>query len=134
MESLAAMLRTLRPRLADDVYAFCRLEDGRSIPQGTLGWFREAEGVTIILPINDAIAANLDVEFEAAWIALGLDSALDAVGLTAAVSGSLAAAGIPCNVVAACRHDHLFVPYSQAAAAMQVLAQMGAATPDRIVS
>ena len=124
-ESLAAMLRSLRPRLADGVYAYCRLEDGRSIPQETIGWFREAEGVTVILPLDDALKANLPVEFEAAWITLGVDSPLNAVGLTAAVSKSLATAGIPCNVVAACRHDHLFVPYSQAGAAMQVLSQLG---------
>ena len=54
-------------------------------------------------------------------------SALDAVGFTAAFSGALAEAGIACNVVAGARHDHLFVPWEQAEAAMAVLSRLGQA-------
>ncbi len=43
------------------------------------------------------------------------------MGLTAAVATALAKEGIACNVVAALRHDHLFVPYDRAAEAMEVL-------------
>ena len=50
-----------------------------------------------------------------AWITLGVESPLTAVGLTAAVSTALAEAGIACNVVAAMRHDHVFVPFDRAA-------------------
>ena len=48
-------------------------------------------------------------------------SSLAGVGLTAAVSGALAEAGIPCNMIAALRHDHLFVPEEMGDRAMQVL-------------
>lgn len=122
-QQLVTMLRALDARQATGVYAFCRLDDGRLAPAAAVSWFREAEGATVILPLEAANAAGLKSEFEAAWITLGVESPLDAVGLTAIVSGALAEAGIPCNVVAACRHDHLFVPYSQAAQALRVLAQ-----------
>jgi uncharacterized protein len=43
-------------------------------------------------------------------ITLDVHSALDGVGLTAAVAVALAAEGIPCNMIAAHHHDHVFVP------------------------
>jgi uncharacterized protein len=48
-------------------------------------------------------------------------SALDAVGLTAAVSRALADASLSANVVAGVHHDHLFVPHGEAEAAVRVL-------------
>ena len=54
-------------------------------------------------------------------ITLQVHSALDGVGLTAAVAGALAAQGIACNMVAAYHHDHAFVPEAQAEAALAVL-------------
>lgn len=50
-----------------------------------------------------------------------MHSALDAVGLTAAVAHELAGAGVSCNVVAGFHHDHLFVPYEVADRAMALL-------------
>ena len=47
--------------------------------------------------------------------------ALEAVGLTAAVSQALAQAGISCNIVAGYYHDHLFVPADEAKRALEVL-------------
>jgi hypothetical protein len=46
---------------------------------------------------------------------------LDGVGLTGAVASALSDAAIPCNVVAAFHHDHLFVPADLAEAALHVL-------------
>ena len=43
-----------------------------------------------------------------------MHSALEAVGLTAAVATALAAAGIPANVLAGYSHDHLLVPEDRA--------------------
>jgi hypothetical protein len=45
-----------------------------------------------------------------AWLTLTVQSSLDAVGLTAAVSARLAVLGIPCNVLAGYHHDHILVP------------------------
>ena len=117
------MLLSLRPTLMEGVYAFCRI-DGGVLPSSVISWFREAEGTTVILPLAEAHSSRLTVDFEAAWIALGVESSLSAVGLTAVIAAALAAEGIACNVVAACRHDHLFVPISRAADAMRVLNQL----------
>src|SRR3954469_25198649 len=100
------MLQSLKPTLVDGVFAFCRFSDGEPIPPSAIGWFREMEGLTVILPLSEA--AQKSVDFEAAWITLGIESSLTDVGLTAAVSAALAAHEIACNIVAACRHDHLF--------------------------
>ena len=58
-------------------------------------------------------------------IVLTVHSSLNAVGLTAAVAGALAAAGISANVVAAHYHDHIFVPSERAVDALAVLEQLG---------
>jgi hypothetical protein len=59
-------------------------------------------------------------------ITLRVHSALDGVGLTAAVASALSDAGIPCNMVAAFHHDHVFVPSSLAAAALDALRKLQA--------
>ena len=59
--------------------------------------------------------------FVAAWLSLRVHSALDAVGLTAAVSRALADAGIACNVLAGFHHDHLLVPAARRADAIAAL-------------
>jgi hypothetical protein len=51
-------------------------------------------------------------------------SALDAVGLTAAVSTALADAGLSCNVIAGYHHDHLLVPADRVAEALAVLSDL----------
>jgi hypothetical protein len=55
---------------------------------------------------------------------LEVHSALDAVGLTAAVSHVLTGAGISANVVAGYTHDHVFVPLDRADDAMPALATL----------
>jgi hypothetical protein len=50
-----------------------------------------------------------------------VQSSLDAVGLTAAVSAKLAAIGIPCNVLAGYHHDHVLVPVDRVDDAITVL-------------
>jgi hypothetical protein len=54
-------------------------------------------------------------------IILGVQSGLDAVGLTARVASILASAGISCNVIAGYFHDHLFVPKDLADKALGLL-------------
>ena|SRR6056297_455236 len=86
---------------------------------------REEEGVTLVLPADHPAAPESAPRF--AQITLGVASALDGVGLTAAVAGALAAARIPCNVIAGRHHDHLFVPEAQAEAAIAALDARAAA-------
>ncbi|HEY5664101.1 MAG TPA: ACT domain-containing protein [Ilumatobacter sp.] len=85
----------------------------------------EAEGPTYVVPVDDAVAAGAPVGFEAAWLTITVWSALEAVGLTAAVSQVLAEAGIPCNMIAGYHHDHLLVPVDSADAAIARLRALG---------
>jgi hypothetical protein len=62
-----------------------------------------------------------------ACLTLTLHSALDGVGLTAAITAALTADGIPANVVAAFHHDHVFVPEDRAADALAALERASAA-------
>ncbi|MEU2247950.1 ACT domain-containing protein [Streptomyces sp. NPDC019224] len=100
-------------------------------PEGTLPaavtpvvTVRETEGLTLVLPEAEAAAAGLPYTFVAGWITLRVHSALEAVGLTAAVSLALTDAGISCNVVAGFHHDHLFVPYERTGEAVAVLERL----------
>jgi hypothetical protein len=61
---------------------------------------------------------------------LTVHSALDGVGLTAAVASALADAGIPCNMVAAFHHDHAFVPLDDAPRALAILQDLAASEAD----
>jgi hypothetical protein len=81
----------------------------------------EDEGLTLVVEQEDADAARLTYDYVAGWITLRIHSALDAVGLTAAVAQALAEAGLSCNVVAGYHHDHLFVPHERAAEAVTLL-------------
>lgn len=82
--------------------------------------FREDEGVTAIVP--SAIADEVGQSGpDMRCITLSVHSDLEGVGLTAAVAGALADAGIACNMVAALHHDHAFVPAALADRAMVVL-------------
>ncbi len=85
---------------------------------------REDEGLTLVLTQEEADRLDLAYEFVAAWITLQVHSALEAVGLTAAVSQVLTEAGISANVVAGYTHDHVFVPLQRADDAMRAMATL----------
>jgi hypothetical protein len=122
LSDLTALLRSMEPELNDGVYVYSVVPanaDLSGIP--ALAFFREAEGVTLITREAVALEARLPVLFRAAWITLKVHSDLHAIGLTAAFSRALGAAGISCNVVAGAHHDHIFVPVERAAEAMAEL-------------
>jgi len=83
--------------------------------------FAEAEGPSLILPVETAEALGLATDQPMRQITLTVFSALDGVGLTAAAAAALADEGIPANIVAATRHDHVFVPEARAKAALAAL-------------
>ena len=114
---LKAMISGMDPALSDTPYCFQPLSDARFIPDTAFALIREAEGAVCILP--HTAAATGAAQF--ARITLNVHSDLEAVGLTAAVSGALATSGIACNVVAGLYHDHLFVPWDQREHALQLL-------------
>jgi uncharacterized protein len=118
---LRKLLSGMSPELRPGRYVFTVAEAG--IPPGLtpVVTVAEQEGLTLVVRLEDADAAGLAYEYVAGWITLRVHSALDAVGLTAAVAQELAAAGLSCNVVAGFHHDHLFIPYERAAEAVDLL-------------
>lgn len=119
-----AMLANMTPVLKPGEFVFCTTRDAdvlsRALPLAE-GWIKEEEGTTLILAGADAAAFGFDSAMPMRRIVLTVFSALDGVGLTAAVAGALAAEGIPCNMVAAFHHDHVFVPAAMAERAVAVL-------------
>jgi len=119
---LANLLKELKPRLNPGEYVYCTVESkARAAQLDPICMFAEEESVTVILPKEIADEEGLAYPLVCSWITLTVHSALEAVGLTAAVSSALAAADISCNIVAAYYHDHLFVPHQDAHRAMDVL-------------
>ncbi len=112
----------MQPERNAGEYVFCTLDSSTQLADVTpLGFFREKEGVTVILPRADADTAGLSYAGTFAWLTLTVHSSLEAVGLTAAFSRALAEAGISCDVVAAFYHDHIFVPVHDAERALTAL-------------
>lgn len=123
--SLTTLLRSMSPQLNDGAYVFCSLSDAAQLDGvQPLGSFQEAEGLTVILPRQQAENLGLPFSYVAAWLTLHVHSALEAVGLTAAVASALAQAGISCNVIAGFYHDHLFVAHADGPRALAVLQQL----------
>lgn len=104
-------------------------ESGRPLPtvaeEGIEAVITEAEGTTVIAAVGLATSRGWPVSFVGAWLTLDVHSALEAVGLTAAVSAALAAEGIAANMVAGFFHDHLLVPVTDADRAVEVLSRLG---------
>lgn len=121
---LTTLISQMRPMLDPQPYVFCTFASKTVLDLAhydAIGLFAETEGLTAILPVERARELGLA---EAEWfrrITLAVHSSLDAVGLTAAVSGALSEHGISANVVAAFFHDHVFVPEERAEDALQVL-------------
>lgn len=63
----------------------------------------------------------LNVDHPMRRISLNAFSSLEGVGLTAAVSTALGDNGIPCNMVAAFHHYHIFLPSEMCDRAMEIL-------------
>jgi hypothetical protein len=106
---LQAMLDSLDVDQRPGTFVFVTDADPDLRPDA-VAMIEEPEGTTLVLPVEVARRAGLEVGFEAAWLTLTVFSALEAVGLTAAVSRTLADAGIPCNMLAGFHHDHVLVP------------------------
>ena len=120
---LADLLRSMRPIRRDGEYVFV---DAEALPAEVRveASVREEEGPSCVIARDDADLLGLPYDVVAAWITLTVHSSLEAVGLTAAVSAALAEAGLPCNVIAGLRHDHLLVPTASADDALRVLHEL----------
>jgi hypothetical protein len=121
VRDLDQMLAQLRPQRHPRLYVFTTVATAPPAGARPIMTFTEDEGLTLILSQDEADAAGLAYDLVTEWITLMVRSALDGVGLTAAVSGTLAGAGISANMVAAACHDHLFVPAGTAGEAVRLL-------------
>ena len=120
VEDLEELLRSMEPELVDGQFVFVSVKSGRPV-ENALAMVLEAEGASYVLSKDEAVRQGLDYEFVAGWITLKVRSALNAVGLTAAVSTALAKNRISCNVIAGYHHDHLLVPFEQREESLEVL-------------
>ena len=120
LRDLDHLLASLDPALAPELLAYAALPPGAGVPAGLdpFAIVREDEGTAVVATRHRLREAGLDPVFPCRRIVLRVRSALDAVGLTAAVARVLADAGIACNVVASLHHDHLLVPAGRAEEAL----------------
>lgn len=119
---LVSLQKNMAPRLNPGTFVFCNFSSG-SLP-GSLEpicTFRESEGLSAIVEKRQAERMGLQTAFESRMITLTVHSSLDAVGFLATITAKFASADIPCNVVSAFHHDHLFVPAERASLAMDML-------------
>ena len=122
-----AMISGMSPNLDPVIYHFCSVPDkqaARAADGDAIARFVEVEGVSLILSEDAARRHGQQTDLPMRRITLGVYSALDGVGLTAAVAGVLAEQGIACNMVAAYHHDHAFVPAGDASRAMEILTEL----------
>jgi hypothetical protein len=119
---ISRLLVRLRPVCNPGTYVFATADCNAVIDtRDCLCVMHEAEGLSIIAELAhlpDGVRAS---DYRAAWITLTVDSQLEDIGLTAAVSRCLAHANISCNIIAGIRHDHLFVPMAAARRVMALL-------------
>ena len=120
---LERLLAALEPELHRGEYLYAMVE---TVPSGIdpVVMVAESEGITLVLPREQAEQLGIAGVFPCAWITLRVPSALEAVGLTAAVSTALTADGISANIIAGYHHDHLFVPVDRADDTMAALAAL----------
>lgn len=130
IKDTAAMIAGMAPMRDAEIWFFCTTTDealaARATPNA-LTVFSEEEGLSLIMPEVAARDLGFELEMPMTRITLSVHSALDGVGLTAAVATALAGAHIPCNMVAAYHHDHAFVPAELADRAMEVLTHLAKA-------
>ncbi len=119
---LELMLATLAVQRRPGVFAYIAVEvPTPGLMAAAHAVVKEGRLTSIVLPIEAAERAGQATTVQFAWLTLTVQSSLDAVGLTAAVSTQLAAIDIPCNVLAGYHHDHLLVPVDRADDAIAAL-------------
>ncbi|MFL4469826.1 ACT domain-containing protein [Tateyamaria armeniaca] len=124
VKDTTAMIAAMTPQLTQGSWVYCFEPDPERVAtlmDDAFAMIREVEGVTLILPACVAAAQGHDSARAMRLITLSVFSDLEGIGLTAAVAQALTDAGISCNVVAAYHHDHVFVPETDAKAALAAL-------------
>jgi len=121
------MISGMAPIVRPGIYVFISTEDPTlvaSLSSQAISTFKEGEGMSMLIPVESAKKSGLSVDQPMSCITLNVYSSLEEVGLTAAVSTALGDKSIPCNMVAAFHHDHVFVPSEMCDRAMEVLTSL----------
>jgi len=131
----ASQIMALGVHVHPDVVTYVTVPDGANLRdvvgdaglEAVIATVREPEGLSLLLPteVADDLCGVVRSGFRSRLVSLLATTPLDGVGLTAAVSGLLAEAGIPCNMIAGHCHDHLVVPESDVSAVLEILAAGG---------
>jgi uncharacterized protein len=108
---LDAMLATLGVVRRPGIFTYIAVEvPTPGLMAAAHAMVKEGALTTIVLPIESAERSGQLITVRLAWLTLTVQSSLEAVGLTAAVSERLTREHISCNVLAGYHHDHLLVP------------------------
>lgn len=117
-------LSKLHPHMCGK-YVFLAERDGLPAGLEPFAQIKEEEGLTLIVPLEQAKAAGLDTGKKIyRRITLDCDVSLEETGLTFTVASQLASQSIPCNVLSGLHHDHLMIPAARAQEAISLLQQL----------
>jgi hypothetical protein len=120
--NLDQLIRSMTPELQPGIFVFATSPqfDSDVLTEAVMT-FREAEGMTAIVPEDVATRHALASTFRCRRITLSVHSSLEAVGFLAVITTALAEAGIGVNPVSAYYHDHLFIAERDVDIALEVL-------------
>jgi hypothetical protein len=129
---LPNLLASMSPELRDETFVFVTLAPDAPVPDlGTVMQFKEAEGLTLIAPLQRAKQEGLAYEFPCRMITLNIHSSLEAVGFLAVITTHLAKLNVGVNPVSGFYHDHLFVPEDRATDVMTALTELAQSYRDQ---
>lgn len=129
---LQDLITQLSPTLDSTTYVYCtvpRAKYGELAKLNPIVSIAELEGLTLVIPLEQAKTEGLDYYRIFRRITLEGHSSLEALGLTSVVTSLLAERGITTNVIAGFYHDHMFIPSDRAEEAMEALKEL-AGQPD----
>ena len=120
---LQILLKHMQPVLDDEPMVFCSLpiDKAEKYLTSCQGYYREQEGITLILEKSLADRENISYDLVFNRITLNVHSSLGAVGFLSRITEILAAQGISVNVVSGYFHDHLYINVEDAENAVMIL-------------
>jgi hypothetical protein len=130
---LQDLIKQLSPTLDSTTYVYCtvaRARYGELEKLKPIVSIAELEGLTLVIPLEQAKTEGLDYYRVFRRITLEGHSSLEALGLTSVVTSLLAERGITTNVIAGFYHDHMFVPSDRIEEAMEALKELASRPGD----
>lgn len=127
-QNLLDILSDLNPVLSSTDYVYIHYPNN-SIPDEAIAFFREVEGLSLIVEKQWADARAIPYQLTLSHICINIQTSLELVGLTASLSTALTEANIPCNMVAAFHHDHIFIPSALKDRALQCILNLTKENP-----